>query len=81
MSRIFLRAAAVAFASVAASLLLTLIVVPAMGFPMSRSVWLASTVCPLVVAWAASASRFWQSDRLQNAHRELACGHAQLAAA
>ncbi|MDG4878490.1 GGDEF domain-containing protein [Mesorhizobium sp. WSM4935] len=81
MSRIFLKAAAVAFASVAVSLSLTLIVVPAMGFPMSRTVWLASTVCPLMLAWAASAGSFWQSDRLQNAHRELARAHAQLAAA
>ncbi|RWD74067.1 GGDEF domain-containing protein [Mesorhizobium sp.] len=81
MSRIFLKAATVAFASVAVSLLLTLIVVPAMGFPMSRTIWLASTLCPLVLAWAASAGSFWQSDRLQNAHRELARAHAQLAAA
>ncbi|TIV09880.1 MAG: GGDEF domain-containing protein, partial [Mesorhizobium sp.] len=38
MSRIFLKAATVAFASVAVSLLLTLIVVPAIGFPMSRTI-------------------------------------------
>ncbi|AZO10382.1 MULTISPECIES: GGDEF domain-containing protein [unclassified Mesorhizobium] len=81
MSRIVLKSAAVAFASVAASLLLTLIVVPGMGFTIGRTIWLTSTVCPLVLAWIASFGAFWQSDRLQNAHRELARAHAQLAAA
>ncbi|AZO72495.1 MULTISPECIES: GGDEF domain-containing protein [unclassified Mesorhizobium] len=81
MSRIILKSAVVAFASVAASLLLTLVVVPAMGFPVSRTVWLTATICPLMLAWIASAGTFWQSDRLKNAHRELARAHAQLAAA
>ncbi len=81
MSRIVLKSAAVAFGSVAISLLLTLIVVPALGFPVSRTVWLTSTVCPLALAWIASASTFWQSDRLKGAHRDLARAHAQLAAA
>jgi diguanylate cyclase (GGDEF)-like protein len=81
MSGIILKSAAVAFASVAVSLLLTLIVVPAMGFPISRIVWLTSTLCPLMLAWVASAGTFWQSDRLKNAHRDLARAHAQLAAA
>ncbi|TGR17299.1 MULTISPECIES: GGDEF domain-containing protein [unclassified Mesorhizobium] len=81
MNSIILKSAAIAFASVAASLLLTLIVVPAMGFPITRTIWLTSTLCPLVLAWAACASTFWQSDRLKNAHRELARAHAQLAAA
>lgn len=81
MSRIFLKSAVIAFASVAVSLLLTLIIVPAMGFPINRTIWLTSTVCPLVIAWIAGASTFWQSDRLKNAHRDLARAHAQLAAA
>lgn len=81
MSRIFLKSAAVAFASVAISLLLTLIVVPSLGFPIGRTVWLTSTLCPLMLAWAASAGTVWQGERLQNAHRELARAHAQLAAA
>lgn len=81
MNSIILKSAAVAFASVAASLLLTLIIVPAMGFPITRTIWLTSTVCPLVLAWTACAGTFWQSDRLKNAHRELARAHAQLAAA
>ncbi|TIN07367.1 MAG: hypothetical protein E5Y59_16935 [Mesorhizobium sp.] len=81
MSRIFLKSAAVAFASLAVSLLLTLIVVPAMGFPINRTIWLTSTVCPLVLAWIASAYTFWQGERLKGAHRDLARAHAQLAAA
>lgn len=50
MNSIILKAAAIAFASVAASLLLTLIIVPALGFPINRTIWLTSTLCPLVLA-------------------------------
>src|SRR6266542_3791610 len=71
MNRIFLKSAAVAFASVAASLLLTLIVIPAMGFPINRTIWLTSTVCPLALAWLAGAYTFWQGERLKSAHRDL----------
>ena len=81
MNRIFLKSAAIAFASVAASLLLTLIIVPAMGFSVNRTIWLTSTLCPLVLAWIAGAYTFWQSDKLKSAHRDLARTHAQLAAA
>jgi diguanylate cyclase (GGDEF)-like protein len=81
MNRIFLKSATIAFASVAISLLLTLIIVPAMGFPINRTIWLTSTVCPLALTWIASAYTFWQSDRLKSAHRDLARAHAQLAAA
>jgi diguanylate cyclase (GGDEF)-like protein len=81
MNRIFLKSAAVAVASVAVSLLLTLIVVPAMGFPINRTIWLTSTVCPLALAWVAGAYMFWQGDRLKTAYRDLARAHAQLAAA
>ena len=81
MNRIFLKSAAIAFASVAASLLLTLIIVPAMGFSVNRTIWLTSTVCPLALAWIAGAYTFWHSDKLKNAHRDLARAHAQLAAA
>ncbi|RJT31375.1 GGDEF domain-containing protein [Mesorhizobium waimense] len=81
MNRLILKSAAVAFGSVAVSLLLTLIIVPALGFPINRTIWLTSTVCPLALAWIASATTFWQSERLKSAHRELARAHAQLAAA
>ncbi|MER8436440.1 GGDEF domain-containing protein [Mesorhizobium sp. M1312] len=81
MSRIFLKSAAVAFASLAVSLLLTLSVVPAMGFPINRTIWLTSTVCPLALAWIAGAYTSWQGERLKSAHRDLARAHAQLAAA
>lgn len=81
MYRIFLKSAAVAFASVAASLVLTLIIVPALGFSVNRTIWLTCTLCPLALAWGASAYTFWQSDKLKAAHRDLARAHAQLAAA
>ncbi|WP_292170901.1 GGDEF domain-containing protein, partial [Mesorhizobium sp.] len=81
MNRLFLKSAAVACASVAISLLLTLIIMPALGVPLSRAIWLTSTVFPLILAWIASATTFWQTDRLKSAHRELARAHAQLATA
>lgn len=64
MNRIILKSAAIAFASVAVSLLLTLIVVPAMGFPTNRTIWLTSTVCPLALAWGVGAYTFWQGPRI-----------------
>ena len=81
MNRLFLKSAAVACASVAVSLLLTLIIMPALGVPLSRAIWLTCTVFPLILAWVASATTFWQTDRLKSAHRELARAHAQLATA
>jgi len=81
MNRIFFKSAIVAFASVAASLALALTIVPAIGGVVDGNAWLMCTLCPLAIAWPASAYTFWQNDRLKYAHRELARTHAQLAAA
>ena len=56
-------------------------VVPALGGSVDGNAWLMLTICPLTIAWPASAFTFWQSERLKNAHRDLARAHAQLAAA
>lgn len=81
MNKIFLKSTAVAFSSLLASLLLAIIVVPAFGGVVDGNAWLMLTICPLAIAWPASAFTFWQGDRLRSAHRDLARAHAELAAA
>ena len=81
MMRIFLKSTLVAFSSLIASLLLAITVVPALGGVVDGNAWLMLTICPLMIAWPASALTFWQGERLKNAHRDLARAHAQLAAA
>lgn len=81
MSRIFLKSTIVAFASLAASVVLALSIVPSLGGTFDGNAWLMLTICPMTIAWPASAYTFWQSARLKTAHRELARAHAQLAAA
>jgi diguanylate cyclase (GGDEF)-like protein len=81
MSRIFLKSTLVAFSSLFASILLAIIVVPALGGSIDGNAWLMLTICPMTIAWPASAFTFWQGEKLKNAHRDLARAHAQLAAA
>ncbi|HMM64315.1 MAG TPA: GGDEF domain-containing protein [Mesorhizobium sp.] len=81
MNSIVVRAGIVALASVVASVALAVTVVPALGGTVDGNAWLMCIVCPLLIAWPASAYTFWQSDRLKAAHRDLARAHAQLAAA
>ena len=81
MSGIFLKSGAVAFAALGASVLLAIIVVPALGGVVDGNAWLMLTICPLAIAWPASAYTFLQSDKLRRAHSELERAHAELAAA
>jgi diguanylate cyclase (GGDEF)-like protein len=81
MVRILVRSGLVALASVAASLILALTVVPAMGGVVDGNAFMMCVICPLLIAWPASAYTFRQNERLTVAHRELARTHAQLAAA
>jgi diguanylate cyclase (GGDEF)-like protein len=60
---------------------LAISIVPALGGTVDGNAWMMCVLCPLLIAWPASAYTFWQSDRLKSAHRELARTHAQLAAA
>jgi len=70
---------AVAFSSLAASVLLALIIVPAIGGSIDGNAWLMLTICPLAIAWPASAFTFWQGEKLKRAHGDLARAHAELA--
>ncbi len=81
MHRIFLKSTIVALLSLVASICIALIVVPALGGIVDGNAWLMLTICPLAIAWPASAYTFWQSEKLNRAHAELARAHAELAAA
>lgn len=81
MNRIFLKSTLAAFSSLFASILLAIIVVPALGGSLDGNAWLMLAICPMMIAWPASAFTFWQGEKLKSAHRDLARTHAQLAAA
>jgi diguanylate cyclase (GGDEF)-like protein len=81
MTRILAKSGLVALASVFASLALAFTLVPALGGVVDGNAILMCTICPLAIAWPASAYTFRQSERLKTAHRDLARTHAQLAAA
>jgi diguanylate cyclase (GGDEF)-like protein len=81
MVRILAKSGIVALASVIASLTLALTLVPALGGTVDGNAILMCVVCPLAIAWPASAYTFRQGERLRTAYRDLARTHAQLAAA
>jgi len=67
-----------AIGSAVASLVLAATIVPAIGGVVDGNAWLMCTLLPIVIAGPASAYTFWQSARLEAAHRKLADMHAQL---
>lgn len=77
MQTIVWKSAGVGFLSMAASLLITLLIAPSLD----AVSLLMSTVCPLAITLPIAAITFSQNERLKNAHRDLARTHAQLAAA
>ncbi|MDP3897776.1 MAG: GGDEF domain-containing protein [Mesorhizobium sp.] len=86
MTHIFIRAGAIALFSVAASLLIAVTLVPAMGGRVDGTAWLMCAICPLVIAFPASGYAIWQKkrlmalhDELRQAHHELERAHARLA--
>lgn len=81
MNRIFLKSTAIAFSSVLASIAIAFVVAEALGGSVDGNAWVMLTVCPLAIAWPASAFTLWQSAKLKRAHRDLERAHAELAAA
>lgn len=77
MKRIFLMSMAVAVSSLIASLAVAF----ALGGILDANAWLMLTICPILIAWPASAFMFWQNERVKSAHKQLSRAHAQLAAA
>jgi len=79
--RIILKASLATLASIAASLGLALTVVPMLGGVVDGTAWLMCILCPLLIAWPASAWQFRQAQRLRDAHEEIARLHGALSAA
>lgn len=86
MTRVLVKAAATAVAAVIASLSVVLLLVPMLGGSVDGNGLLMTIVCPLLVAFPASAHLFWQKERLAGtlealtvAHGKLAEAHARLA--
>ena len=79
MIRLVWKAAAIAIASAAASFLLVITLVPAIGGVVEGNAILMTLVCPLVIAFPASLHTLWQKQRLGNALAELMKAHDQLA--
>lgn len=78
---IFIKSSIAACLSVVATLAVVVTIVPAIGGVVDGNAWPMCVICPLVVAWPASAWQFWQSDRLRQARDGLAAAHARLDAA
>ena len=81
MKRIILKSTLVAIASVVASILIAAVVVSVLGGSLDGNAWAMLIICPLMVAWPASAYAFWQSAKLKSTLHELERAHAELAAA
>lgn len=79
MPAIFIRSLLIAIASMVASLGIAAIVLPATGGTFDLRAILMCTLCPLAIAWPASAHAMLQKRRLHEAHEQLNLAHAELA--
>ncbi|MBX3532114.1 MAG: GGDEF domain-containing protein [Rhizobiaceae bacterium] len=79
---ILLKSGLVAAASIIASIAISALIVPGDDFILVDGWALAMCIlCPLVIAWPASAYTFWQKSKLTDALTALKGAHADLAAA
>lgn len=78
---IILKASLATALSIVASLGLALTVVPILGGVVDGNAWLMCVLCPLLIAWPASAWQFRQAQRLKDAHGEIERLHGELSAA
>lgn len=65
--------------SVAASLLLAVTIVPALGGVVDGNAWLMCVLCPLFIAFPVSTWQFRQTERLRAAHAEIRRLHDEVA--
>lgn len=79
MKQILAKAALIAVGSAAASLLIVLTVVPAIGGVVEGNALLMALVCPLVIAFPASLHDLLQRRKLADALAELTVAHDELA--
>ncbi|APH70819.1 GGDEF domain-containing protein [Aquibium oceanicum] len=81
MRSIVIKSGLVACASAIASLIVAAVVLTTQGMAVDRTAVLISTLCPLLIAWPASARGFLQKYRIEDAHAEVARSHEQLSRA
>lgn len=81
MKSVLAKSGAIAFMSSVASLLIATSIVRMTGGAVDGMALVLCVLCPILIAWPASAYSLSQSDRLRAAHRDLARAHAELAAA
>lgn len=86
MKQIAMKATFVALMSILSSIAIGSVLFPGPYLLFDGKAWIMCVVCPLVIAWPASAHTFWQKDKLhralaevRRAHDELAEAHRQLA--
>lgn len=79
MTHILLKAAGAAALAVVASLAVVMTFVPMLGGSVDGNGLVMSIVCPLLVAFPASAYLFWQKKRLADTLRQLTATHDELA--
>lgn len=81
MKQVFAKATLIAIGSAAVSLLLVLTLVPAIGGVVEGNALLMTLVCPILIAFPASAHALWQKKKLTDALAELTAAHDGLAEA
>jgi diguanylate cyclase (GGDEF)-like protein len=81
MKRVAMKATVVALMSIVASVAISAVVFPGPYLLFDGYAWTMCVVCPLVIAWPASAYTFWQNDRLHDALAEVRRAHDELALA
>ncbi|MBB1248878.1 GGDEF domain-containing protein [Rhizobium sp. G21] len=77
-NKILVKSSAVAVISAIISVSICLFVVPLLGGAPDGPGFVMSIVCPLVIAWPASAYQFSQTEKIRQARDELARAHADL---
>jgi diguanylate cyclase (GGDEF)-like protein len=81
MHSVVLKSGLVTVAAMVASLVVAAIAMGLQGEPLAGNALLLSFLCPLFVAWPASAWNYWQKERLRGLNGQLAQAHDDLAEA
>jgi len=81
MRSVFVKSGLVTLAAMVASVGVAAVAMALQGQPLAGNAFLLSFICPLFVAWPASARNFWQQKKLKRLNGELAQAHDALAEA
>lgn len=81
MHSVFVKSGLVTLAAMVASVAIAALAMDLQGLPLAGNALLLSFLCPLFVAWPASAFNYWRKMKLKGLHGELAQAHDDLARA